>query len=403
MVVGIDFGDDHSVVFKKGKTKPTYVIDGGNPLNPGGSVPAELAGVGVYPLEVGGDKLWPQIATQFPDGRFSGAIFLLNKPGRVMAEVVADVERVGRLSKAMKLCEADRRAAVSKLKVRRKDKGKIEAELTEFLGLDTVVETMSTVEENLAEAAQVQVQERELAALEVRHHTRAEEVRELRGVEGVPVPEPETFEEVADVAADVKALSGLAARHTGARDVVGSLAGIELVEVPARACIIEGAQVGKNAAELRELSGRMVDAIETFAGLAGIGEVQVPGATVVEEARGMAIELGGLRQVGARHNKAAEEVLSRQAAHNAAESVQLDPAPWELVEKVVLGIQVLDDLGVRLQKARGAVEHAEGQVGQIEGDLDVVRGELVELVGEVESCPICRTPMSETHLHEEVA
>ena len=178
-VIGIDLGTTNSCV---------SIIDGGKPLYPGREVPAEVQEFGVVPIMVGREKLWPQIATQFSTGQFSGPVFLLDRPGSVMAEVVADVERVGRLSRAMKFCDSDRRKASSRLSTRREDKEAADQALVKFEGLDEVVEALAALEALVADADAQLVGITELAALETRYTRSHERVEALAGVDEVLVP-----------------------------------------------------------------------------------------------------------------------------------------------------------------------------------------------------------------------
>lgn len=115
--VKIDFEDGNSIRWRKGeKVKPTYWINEGSPINSGRNAPQELEQFGISPIRVGGREIWPQIAPQF-----TGQVFLIDLPGSVMAEVVADVDRVSELNQALKNCEKDKRSNTSLLKIRNKD------------------------------------------------------------------------------------------------------------------------------------------------------------------------------------------------------------------------------------------------------------------------------------------
>lgn len=130
--VEVGMGDE-SFAWEKGhKIKPTYEV-GGKKLNPGREIPDEINALGVRPVVAGGREIWPQIANQF-----SGQVFLVDQPGSVLAEAVADVERVGKLNRALKAAEKDKRAASSELKIRNKDLKTYEQELVAFEGVEDV-------------------------------------------------------------------------------------------------------------------------------------------------------------------------------------------------------------------------------------------------------------------------
>ena len=130
--VEVEMGEDAFAWEKGHKIKPSYEV-GSKTLNPGKDIPDEVAEFGVRPVTAGGREIWPQIANQF-----SGQVFLVDQPGSVLAEAVADVERVGKLNRALKAAEKDKRSATSELKVRNKDLSSFEDELLLFDGIESV-------------------------------------------------------------------------------------------------------------------------------------------------------------------------------------------------------------------------------------------------------------------------
>ena len=110
LIVDIDFGNDETVRWEKGpKVKPTYTVKG-KVINPGRQVPTEVLALGIQPIQAGAIAVWPQVAPQF-----TGQMFLLDLPGSAIAEAVADVERVGQLTQALRLADSDKRSASSEL------------------------------------------------------------------------------------------------------------------------------------------------------------------------------------------------------------------------------------------------------------------------------------------------
>lgn len=150
--VEVDFGD-RKVAWSKGtgkRDRPTYVVDGGEPIYPGQGVPEEVAALGMTPIQAGGQEVWPNFAPQF-----TGQIFLLDKPGSAVAEAVADVERVGQLNRALRAAESDRRTAAATLKVRVTDLAKYEAEVATFEGLDDAVAGVHDLEQTQVQVIRI--------------------------------------------------------------------------------------------------------------------------------------------------------------------------------------------------------------------------------------------------------
>lgn len=215
---------DHTVVWSKGtgkRDRPTYILDGGEPLYPGQGVPEEVQALGVAPIQAGGVEVWPTIAPQF-----TGQVFLLDKPGSAIAEAVADVERVGQLNRALRAAEGDRREAASTLKLRVSDLARHEAEVARYEGLDDTVAQVTQLEQQ-----QVQLQ------------------RMARAVEG---------------------LNGLKTRLTAARQVAAKLASVADIQVPSSE---EVRTLGQELAAARKLQQRLGKARAEVARYAGVEQL----------------------------------------------------------------------------------------------------------------------------------
>lgn len=208
--VEIEF-DDASFAWEKGKKKPTYEV-GGKSLNPGKDVPHEVANLGVAPITAGGQLIWPQIAPQF-----TGQVFLVDKPGSVLAEAVADVERVGKLNRALKSAESDKRSASSEVRVRRKDLKTYEDELSSFEGLVDVAPLLEDLEETSAKVAKIAAAIKGLHSLSVRLQKARATLDELSGVESLEVPSRESISEIVQAGTDCKQVQSLMDRLDTAR------------------------------------------------------------------------------------------------------------------------------------------------------------------------------------------
>lgn len=168
--VEIDFGDAH-VLWEKGWEKPggkgksinRYTVNGKTLHGAGRGVPPEVAELGVCEIPAGSHKIWPQIASQF-----GGALFLLNKSGATMAEALSDVERVGKLTQALRLSEKDRRSIQSEIKVRRSDLADAEQELSRFEGLDEAASKAAAVKVSREQAKRLGGDLQECLDLKVR-------------------------------------------------------------------------------------------------------------------------------------------------------------------------------------------------------------------------------------------
>lgn len=179
--VEVTFSDGRSLVWEKGAKVNRYELDG-SPLNRVGSgAPAETKTLGITSVEAAGRELWPQFAHQFV-----GQIFLLNEPGSVLAEAIADVDKVGVLNEALRLSQSDRRSAVSDLKLRLGDVEKGEQALLRFEGLDAVVVRVQGLERRRVEIGGVQRSLQDFRGLRARWSTSQKAVEDLLPVRSLP-------------------------------------------------------------------------------------------------------------------------------------------------------------------------------------------------------------------------
>ena len=223
--VELTFEDGRTVKWIKGpKTKPTYIIDGGKPIHPGQGVPDEVKTLlGVHTITAGGRDIWPQVAKQL-----SGQVFLLDEPGSVLAEAVANVDRVGRLNRALKAAEKDRRAATSELKVRVKDRDQHEADVKGYEGLDTAVREIEAIETAHNQAERVGKALMGVTVLRNRVAKARDTVASLEGVEAVSVPAAGDSEALVE---ELEELERLKTRMKRAEDRVAKYDGVQNVDV----------------------------------------------------------------------------------------------------------------------------------------------------------------------------
>jgi len=191
--VQITFDDGVSVTWEKGKNVNRYRINSEDWLEKvSHGVPESVVDVlKVRAVNIANTSWWPQVGEQF-----NGQVFLLDKPGSVLAEAISDVERVGKLNKALQVAESDRRKARSVLKVRRSDEEKTQDKLVLFHGLDDVGKRIEGLEELQEQAVKVRGALLELLRLKEALHREGAVIAKLSGVDKVSLPEKESFSEV---------------------------------------------------------------------------------------------------------------------------------------------------------------------------------------------------------------
>jgi len=337
-VVEWDFGDGHTLYWEKGeKVKPMYRIDGGPPIYPGTAVPTELAVLGIMPLTIGtGDRdIWPQIAQQV-----TGQVFLLDQPGSLLAEVVADVDRVGQLNRALSSAERDKRAATAKLKIRREDEARQVKEVAAFDGFDAARDQIAVVEKQLVQ--------------------------------------------VGRVAKAVEAVTDLRDRLVTARNGVASLVGVEQITLPSEGSLDSIRRDRDRLADLLVLRNRLAKARSTAGSLVGIEGVVLPDEAEFSGLRGREGEIAALCGLRDRLVKARAEAERLGGVETFAATVDTT-----FVEKARAALAVLESLKARRVAACEAVSRAELELVQTSSAAEVAAQEVRDILGDLHECPVC--------------
>lgn len=205
--VGLEFDDGSSVLWEKGGKINRYTVNGKTLNSVGRGVPPEVEALGIREIRAASERLWPQIAEQF-----TGSLFLVGRPGSVVAEALSDVDRVGALTEALRLSESDRRSASTELKLRHKDLKTQREEVEVFVGFDAVLETVMTLKaaKQTTEAMGQHVGQAE--ALATRLKSAREEVASFNG-----------FDEAAMGECDPKGATDIGAETSKAMDACSRL------------------------------------------------------------------------------------------------------------------------------------------------------------------------------------
>lgn len=346
--VELDFGDGQTVRWEKGgKGKPAYVV-GGKTLHPGRGVPDEVAALGVQPISVGDSKVWPQVAPQF-----TGQVFLLDLAGSSVAEAVADVERVGKLTQALRLAESDKRAASSELKVRRKDAEKLVEEVRAYAGIDAVTTAVEGAEQQLRAAGKLVTELAEAEDALARLSGANQAITRYAGVRGVPLPPAATVEDAGRVRASIREAQAFRGRLVPARHKASSLAGVRGVHVP-----VVPAEVGETKAtlgSLQALSGRVLQA-------------------------------------------SAQATRAREAA-SAAAGVRLGTEGGDAAVKLKKALEFFSEVRRRIQDSSTEVERLRSSLAKNLSSLSDTEDEVRDVLGGLGTCPVCKTPVTGSHPH----
>jgi len=342
--VEMRFDDDSTVTWEKGKKINRYQVNGGKWMeNVGKGVPPEVVDVlGVHPIMAASRTLWPQISRQFVDTMF---LLAPDMPGSVLAEAIADVERVGRINKALKASEKDLRSVHSTLKVRLKDQTRFAEELVPYKALDDIQTRMDSLGPTVKKARRIRRGVSELERIQVQLDREAEIIADLSGVEAVVMPSDANIQDALDVAAEIRSVERLKSQFDHEKGVAERLSGVDEVDLSI-----------SSLAEATALWGQVQEGESIFA------------------------EVESLR----------DEVLSHEEALEAFEGVDLSDDHHErIARKAERAHEVVARLAKELIKVTGQVIFLESEIEgldqKIEGLTEFIGNELEGL----EECPVC--------------
>jgi DNA repair exonuclease SbcCD ATPase subunit len=253
--VEMDFGADGKVAWEKGpKIKPTYEVDG-TTIHPGRDVPDEIKKFGVLPIQAGGRELWPNAAQQFDQ------VFLVDQPGSVIAEAVADAERVGKLNRALKASESDRRKAGTELKIRRKDLKGYADQMEGFDGLDAAVTSVGDLASRVARTGKIAAAIKGLDDLRCRLSDARGSVSALKGADAIPHPDSTLYAAADDARDAAEYAEILKSSLIAVQSEVQALAGFDEAAAenmpPSDAAIAKAQKMGSLFTEMDELRRNM--------------------------------------------------------------------------------------------------------------------------------------------------
>jgi DNA repair ATPase RecN len=130
--------DDLEIDWSKGDTA-VYKVNGKSFSKLNRAVPQPIQDAGIRKIEIGDQKLNPLIAHQFEE------LFLLDKPGSVITDVLSVIYNLNILSDADDLCAKDVRAKKSLLKTRESDLSSLGERIDKYKDLESIKESFKDV------------------------------------------------------------------------------------------------------------------------------------------------------------------------------------------------------------------------------------------------------------------
>lgn len=324
--VALDFEDGKSLLWEKGRDGTNdYVVNGVRFKKVGHGAPEEVRALGIQPIAVNNTEYWPQLAPQIV-----GVSFLLDQPGSVVAEAVADVGRVDTLNQALRASESDKRSARADLKVRVADGKRLFEKRAAFEGLGVALEAVAALEAKV-EAGRTLGEKKALVERQAKRLLAARaDVEGLAGVDTLSVPSDEQVARVVALSTSGRQLRSLRERYCASRELAQSLSSLDSVGglLPKQAVVDRAGKLKLALRVTRGLTQRYVDArrdaLAASTEHAQLGALEV-GSELAERARKFSRAVGNASQLVDRLRAVRQEVgdLERQIAKVEEESNRL--------------------------------------------------------------------------------
>lgn len=371
--VDLEFDDGQTLCWEKGAKGVKlndYTINGKVFKNVGQKPPEEIESLKISPILLNDDKAWPQVATQI-----QGVNFLLDRPGAVLAEAVADVHRVQLLNKSLKLCEKDRKKAKATLRIRRKDLEEVRRDLAKFEGVKEVVSEVKALEKRRDKALKAKEDLSSLTQIRDRYRLSKKEANKYAGFD---LKTPESSESANKARTAFEEASELRLKLTVAQDAFRGLGEVEKIKAPPVDGV--GAKYREALKVAKELKSRRDLLRAGFRKIDGVQNLEAP---LVGDMGGRLQKALEVAKEMRKKLKASESALSLTQGVDMLQDYTVSEFPDQSFLEEVRGIRE------RLEKGRNLLRKSEASLKDPQEDLRKFREEIGNALDGLEECPLC--------------
>lgn len=179
--------DGLDMLWNKGSSA-SYVINGKRYTKLNRAVPEPILEAGYKQIDVGDQKLDTLVVHQF------NPIFLLDKGGSVITDVLSRLYKLDVISRADDLCTKELKATRSTLKTREKDLAKAQEELVRFQDFDALKALCDSIEEDQKSTDAMQDEINTLDRYLFELESVAAEIRQLEKLKKVVLPKTDALQ-----------------------------------------------------------------------------------------------------------------------------------------------------------------------------------------------------------------
>ena len=352
---------------------------------PGAMTPPEvLKAFRVAPIQVSNTSVWPQ----FSDA-LSGPVFLLDRPGSALAEVVADVERIQVLSKALKNSESEKRQIASTLKVRKTDQKKIAEQLEHLAPLDLIIAKFSSIEEKHSQISRMGSAYEKLQELKIRLVEAREAVDRLQGFDEAAgsLPQSSSLTQASRLRDGIRTLDELRVKLRKAREECQALQGFQEAAqtLPSVEGVREAELLRAELLQLQEVRVRLDASNRDAAFFSGFSGLQLPSEDLFTKARSLRESLQDLSSVKSSLNQARTEVKTWA---NLPE-ISWDEKPFQMAKQLRSALTLMIGIRDQIHKSQDQVNQASLELAKKLQEMEALEARLGAVLAEYEACPLC--------------
>ena len=359
---------------RKGKTVNQYTINGKQIATVGRGVPPEVEALGVREIQAASDCVWPQIADQF-----EGTLFLVNRPGSAVAEALSDVERVGKLTSALKASEKDRRSVNSELKVRRKDVEAHKQAVERYHGLDAVGDLIRGLGESQQGMLDAGALVEEVEALRDRRGVAVAKVTSLSGFDPAVIPDSARSDKLSVWSRKIGVVEGYRERYRSASKGVSDLSGFDPAVIPDSTRVEKLNRVVNTVDAFRQ---RHKKASVAVGALAGFTEPDFPSTSETDR---LGSEVATVRALHGRYGAA------KKAVESYVGFALVDVPDVDVLDGIRSRIDMVNTLFNQFHDAHEALDSLDGEAKRVAAELALAESEVQRLLGDRGICPTCNT------------
>jgi DNA repair ATPase RecN len=179
--------DALDVSWAKGESA-TYKVNGQSFSKLNRAIPQPILDAGVKKIEIGDQKLNPLVAHQFEE------LFLLDKPGSVITDVLSVIYNLHILNDANDLCLKELKSKKSLLKIRESDRSSLQEQLDKYKDLELIKGEMKAIQELDRRSKELSSEINLLGRCVDEINRLGSEIKRLQKITQVMVPSPDPVE-----------------------------------------------------------------------------------------------------------------------------------------------------------------------------------------------------------------